>query len=710
MAGVPGQAEDDLAGKKVAKKEEITMRFKNTWRWFEIGLIILSTLVHLYIASLPTDSLMKWYASDDGFYYFKVAVNITNGLGVTFDGISRTNGFHPLWMLVCIPVFALAHFNLILPLRLLVLVSALLNAGTAVLIFRLLRKFITPWTAAAMGIFWVFLPTIHTTVAQYGLESTISSFFLALLFYMVVERWDKRPGLWKLISLGVVAGLAILARLDNIFVVMLLGVWFVFGFASKYLRTLVVGDLALIYIVGLLGYYFRLPAGPAYVAHSVSLPWHLALVFATLPLSLFLFGLYRPDAERLSWKFLARCGLAVALASGITGACLLVFQKVGLFQALPRSVIILVFLGNLLCVIGLRLLAGAVFRGETILEKISLRSWGFWKGLVPRAVGYFVPLGLLLGIYMMWSYLYVGTPMPISGQIKHWWGGMSTVYGTAHHTLPELLSIEGSLSAWKLAFSPMQFLGKFGGTLSRPDSALPVGIILEAALLILVVVVLVLQRKWVVTTTRKMGLFTIFLGLCAHILSYTSTSYIHIRGWYWASEMLFTILCLGILLECTYLTLKRFRIKPYVWGAVMVLLSLIVLASFGKMVLKRFPYSVSPEHQEDYLAGIHPLEALTEPGALIGSTGGGRIGYFIKDRTVVNLDGLINSPEYFQYLRLGRGAVYLDRMGLEYVIGNKYMLTNSDPYAGLFNGHLEEITNIDDLTLFRYIPSPEGTQ
>jgi len=686
------------------------MRLKVTWRWFEISLIILSMLVHLYIASRPADSMMNWYASDDGFYYFKVAANITNGLGVTFDGINPTNGFHPLWMLVCIPVFALARFDLILPLRLLILVSALLNAGTAVLIFRLLRKFINPATAAAMGIFWVFLPSIHHTVAQNGMESTISVFFLALLFYLVVQWREERLGLLKLVPLGIVAGLAILARLDNVFVVMLLGVWFVFGLTSNYLRTIVVGDLALIYIVGLLGYYFRLPAGPAYLAHSVSLPWHVALGFVTLPLSLFLFGLYRPDVEKLSWKFLARCGLAVVLASGITGACLLVFQKVGLFLALPRSVIIYVFIGNLLCVIGLRFLAGAVFGGETNLEKTSLRSWGFWKALLPRAFGYYIPLGLLVGIYMAWSFLYVGTPMPISGQIKHWWGGLSTVYGYPHHTLPELLGVAGKVSAWNLALSPVKFLGKIGGTLSQPDSGLTVGRILETALLVLVVVALVSQRKWVVKIASKMGLFAIFLGLYAHILSYTSTSYIHIRGWYWTSEMLFTVICLGLLLECIYLSLQRFRIKPLAWGIAMLLSGLTVLALFGNMVLLYFPYSVSPEHQEDYLTGIHPLEALTEPDALIGSTGGGMISYFIKGRTVVNLDGLINSPEYFQFLRLGRGAVYLDRIGLDYVIGNNYMLTKSDPYAGLLKGHLYKITNIDDMTLFRYIPSPLGTQ
>jgi hypothetical protein len=174
--------------------------------------------------------------------------------------------------------------------------------------------------------------------------------------------------------------------------------------------------------------------------------------------------------------------------------------------------------------------------------------------------------------------------------------------------------------------------------------------------------------------------------------------------------MLFTVICLGILLECIYLSLKDFRKKPLVWGSAMLILCLTVLAFFGNMVMLRFPYSVSPEQQNDYLVGIPPLEVLTEPGALIGSTGGGRIAYFLNGRTVVNLDGLINSPEYFHYLRLGQGALFLDRLGLDYVIGNNNMLTNSDPYTREFTGRLVKITNIDDLTLFRYIPSPTGPQ
>jgi hypothetical protein len=325
-------------------------------------------------------------------------------------------------------------------------------------------------------------------------------------------------------------------------------------------------------------------------------------------------------------------------------------------------------------------------------------------------MGYFLPTGLLLGMYMVWSYLYVGTPMPVSGQIKHWWGGLSTVYGSPRHTLPDLLGFTGKSNAWNLAFSPMQFFGNLGKTLSLPHPFWVIGTILEVALLVLVIVLLVVQRKWVVTTARKMGLSALFLGLYAHILNYTATSYIHIRTWYWSGEMLFTVVLLGILLECINLSLIRLPKGPLVWRTAMALFSLTILAFFGYMVIVRFPFSVPPEHQQDYMAGIQPLEDLTEPGALIGSTGGGRIAYFIKDRTVVNLDGLINSPEYFRSLKLGQGAVFLDRMGLDYVIGNNNMLTNSDPYTKLFTGHIEKITNIEELTLFRYIPSLKGTQ
>ena len=79
--------------------------------------------ISLYAALSDAQNLSwRWFTRDDAYYYFKVAQNISEGHGSTFDGIDLTNGYHPLWMLVCIPIFALARFDLILPLRVLLLV------------------------------------------------------------------------------------------------------------------------------------------------------------------------------------------------------------------------------------------------------------------------------------------------------------------------------------------------------------------------------------------------------------------------------------------------------------------------------------------------------------------------------------------------------------------------------------------------------------
>jgi hypothetical protein len=44
---------------------------------------------------------------DDAFYYFGIARNVAAGHGSTFDGLNLTNGYHPLWMLLATPVYAL---------------------------------------------------------------------------------------------------------------------------------------------------------------------------------------------------------------------------------------------------------------------------------------------------------------------------------------------------------------------------------------------------------------------------------------------------------------------------------------------------------------------------------------------------------------------------------------------------------------------------
>ena len=105
---------------------------------FIIALLILSS--HVIAAVSPHNGLMNWFRTDDAFYYFQTARNISQGSGITFDGINLTNGFHPLWMLICIPVFSLARWDLYLPFRILVIILGIFNAASAILIFRWLKR------------------------------------------------------------------------------------------------------------------------------------------------------------------------------------------------------------------------------------------------------------------------------------------------------------------------------------------------------------------------------------------------------------------------------------------------------------------------------------------------------------------------------------------------------------------------------------------
>jgi hypothetical protein len=79
---------------------------------FEILLLVIILALHAYVAFSPPARLLNWFKTDDAFYYFTTARNIAEGRGITFDGLSTTNGFHPLWMAICVPVFSLAKINL----------------------------------------------------------------------------------------------------------------------------------------------------------------------------------------------------------------------------------------------------------------------------------------------------------------------------------------------------------------------------------------------------------------------------------------------------------------------------------------------------------------------------------------------------------------------------------------------------------------------
>ena len=162
--------------------------------------------------------VIRWpdnFFADDSYFYFQVAWNIARGFGSTFNNILPTNGYHPLWMLICVAIFK------VLPSKVAAVhgigaVISLLDAGTLVLIAMLLRRI-------APGFWWagwfLFIPFCFLT--QLGTEGALSGFFLAVLVLATYELCMAPSGLAGLLF-ALCGALAVLSRLDNIFVVSLI--------------------------------------------------------------------------------------------------------------------------------------------------------------------------------------------------------------------------------------------------------------------------------------------------------------------------------------------------------------------------------------------------------------------------------------------------------------------------------------------------------
>jgi len=124
---------------------------------------------------------------DDAFYYLQTARNFAAGHGSSFDGLHRTNGYHPLWFLLLTAVTSLIRDDTAL-LRAVLLLQIGLVSAAAALLWRLLRR-AHGATAGATGVALVLgLPGTPTSLAM-GMEGA------ALLVCLVAlwDVWSARP-------------------------------------------------------------------------------------------------------------------------------------------------------------------------------------------------------------------------------------------------------------------------------------------------------------------------------------------------------------------------------------------------------------------------------------------------------------------------------------------------------------------------------------
>ena len=154
---------------------------------------------------------------DDGFYYLKIAQNIAQGLGSTFDGINPNNRYYPFWMLILIPLAKCFSSPLDFAWSVLILQAIIAGLGFALLAQNFKKHFKSEYT------FWVaevliFINPISLAMFVDGLEYALYFLFLSSAFCLLIKYWkNNQEKIWFL--LGVFLGLTFLARLDAVFLI-----------------------------------------------------------------------------------------------------------------------------------------------------------------------------------------------------------------------------------------------------------------------------------------------------------------------------------------------------------------------------------------------------------------------------------------------------------------------------------------------------------
>lgn len=174
--------------------------------WLDIFFALLTTAYAVLFIRQPNP-----FFADDSFFYLVVGRNFALGYGSTFNRLMPTNGYHPLWMLLCAAVYRIFP-NRTTGLHIIAALIVLLNIVVLVAAAQLLRRLRAPaWVAWTILIPFLF-------GLQLGTESSLSAAMLAgalLALYKFLEHPDWKSGF----TLNLLAALAVLSRLDSIFVI-----------------------------------------------------------------------------------------------------------------------------------------------------------------------------------------------------------------------------------------------------------------------------------------------------------------------------------------------------------------------------------------------------------------------------------------------------------------------------------------------------------
>jgi hypothetical protein len=203
----------------------------------------LSLLIRFIIANQGLDFLDAFFVHDDTFYTLTISRNIANGFGPSVDSIIQTNGFQPLLCLFQIPLF-LFHLSQDQILYGAIYISAFFGGITTFILMKLAYDLSDLKTAVLTGLLCSLCPIVIENDLN-GLDTSLAG-FLYVLVTLLLFKLDKKRTTSSLILLGFCLTLALLARIDTCFLVMIVGLYIFLKWRAR--DFLIVSFSALLFI------------------------------------------------------------------------------------------------------------------------------------------------------------------------------------------------------------------------------------------------------------------------------------------------------------------------------------------------------------------------------------------------------------------------------------------------------------------------------
>jgi hypothetical protein len=242
------------------------------WAATGVGIV-----VRLLLPWFDLSFLIEYLVSDDAFYYFTIARNAVNGRGITFDGVTPTNGFHPLWLICLLPVYRVAGGDADLALRLSLSLGALFSVGAVLLLGTAvsgwMRNPLAGWLASALFA----LNPYAVVEGVNGLETSLALLMLSIVLTLLSRRLPGAPVLsrgrnadWLL--LGVASGMLMWARSDMVFVLAGLYAYLLWSRRVRFWSLVGAGSLVSAMIAPWLAWSW-VTVGTPVQSSAVAIPW-----------------------------------------------------------------------------------------------------------------------------------------------------------------------------------------------------------------------------------------------------------------------------------------------------------------------------------------------------------------------------------------------------------------------------------------------------